>query len=72
MPNFRSTIYSRKGPEALPAAGKGKKKKAETPEPEEEPLPDCVEDTPVGEKKRLKSFDNPRFKAYNPIAVESP
>lgn len=56
---------------AVPAAGKGKEKKAKAPKAEEEPLPEYVEDTPVGEKKRLKSFEDPNFKAYNPIAVES-
>ncbi len=56
---------------ADPAAAKGKEKKAKAPKAEEESLPEYVEDTPVGEKKRLKSFDDPHFKAYNPIAVES-
>ena len=51
--------------------GKGKEKKAKAPKAEEEPLPEYVEDTPVGEKKRLKSFDDPHYKAYSPIAVES-
>ncbi|KAH8675652.1 tRNA synthetases class I-domain-containing protein [Xylariales sp. PMI_506] len=54
---------------AQAAASKPKKEKA--PKPVEEPLPDYVEDTPPGEKKRLKSLDDPQFKAYNPIAVES-
>ncbi|KAI0022290.1 tRNA synthetases class I-domain-containing protein [Xylariomycetidae sp. FL0641] len=48
-----------------------KEKKAKAPKPEEEPLPPYVEDTPLGEKKRLKSLDDPQMKAYNPIAVES-
>ncbi|KAI0482352.1 tRNA synthetases class I-domain-containing protein [Xylariaceae sp. FL0804] len=57
---------------AAPAAGAGKKeKKAKAPKPEEEALPPYVEDTPLGEKKRLKSLDDPQMKAYNPIAVES-
>lgn len=56
---------------AVPAAGKAKEKKAKAPKAEEEPLPEYVEDTPAGEKKRLKSFEDPHFKAYNPIAVES-
>lgn len=48
-----------------------KEKKAKKEKVEEEPLPEYVEDTPVGEKKRIRSFDDPNFKAYNPIAVES-
>lgn len=34
-------------------------------------LPRYVNDTPPGEKKVLKSLDDPHFKAYNPDAVES-
>jgi valyl-tRNA synthetase len=55
---------------AAPGA-KPKEKKAKPAKPEEEPLPEYVEDTPPGEKKRLKPLDDPQFKAYNPIAVES-
>ncbi|KAK9422004.1 putative valine--tRNA ligase [Seiridium unicorne] len=55
--------------QAQQAASKPKKEKA--PKPVDEPLPPYVEDTPVGEKKRLKSLEDPHFKAYNPIAVES-
>ncbi|RYP87329.1 hypothetical protein DL769_000533 [Monosporascus sp. CRB-8-3] len=57
--------------QAGPAAGKAKEKKAKGPKAEEKPLPEYVEDTPPGEKKRLKSFDDPHYKAYSPIAVES-
>ncbi|KAI5861848.1 tRNA synthetases class I-domain-containing protein [Durotheca rogersii] len=53
------------------ASSKGKEKKAKAPKVEEEPLAPYVEDTPLGEKKRLKSFDDPQLKAYNPVAVES-
>ena len=56
---------------AATGAGKGKEKKAKAPKAEEEPLPEYIEDTPVGEKKILKSFDDPHLKAYSPIAVES-
>ncbi|KAI1847381.1 hypothetical protein JX265_005560 [Neoarthrinium moseri] len=56
---------------AQPAQAAAKPKKEKAPKPVEEPLPEYVEDTPVGEKKRLKSLDDPQFKAYNPIAVES-
>ncbi|KAH7162730.1 tRNA synthetases class I-domain-containing protein [Dactylonectria estremocensis] len=48
-----------------------KEKKVKEKKPEEEPLPEYVEDTPEGEKKRIRSFDDPHFKAYNPVAVES-
>ncbi|KAH7329300.1 tRNA synthetases class I-domain-containing protein [Stachybotrys elegans] len=48
-----------------------KEKKVKEKKAEEEPLPEYVEDTPEGEKKRIRSFEDPHFKAYNPIAVES-
>ncbi|KAF2869575.1 valyl-tRNA synthetase [Massariosphaeria phaeospora] len=48
------------------AAPKEKKAKAE-----KEVLPEYVEETKPGDKKMLKSFDDPHFKAYNPKAVES-
>ncbi|KAF3762436.1 hypothetical protein M406DRAFT_347513 [Cryphonectria parasitica EP155] len=50
------------------ASSKKAEKKAKA---EEEALPAFVEDTPVGEKKRLKPLDDPYYKAYNPVAVES-
>ncbi|KAI0843014.1 tRNA synthetases class I-domain-containing protein [Hypoxylon sp. FL0890] len=53
-----------------PAAGKAKEKKAKAAKTEEA-LPPYVEETPAGEKKRLRSLDDPQLKAYNPIAVES-
>ncbi|KAH7408159.1 valyl-tRNA synthetase [Phaeosphaeria sp. MPI-PUGE-AT-0046c] len=48
-------------------APKEKKKKGK----EEEQLPEYVEETPKGEKKRLKSLDEPFTKAYIPKVVES-
>lgn len=36
-----------------------------------EVLPPFVEDTPAGEKKRLKPFDDPYYSSYHPTAVES-
>ncbi|KAK4161186.1 mitochondrial valine--tRNA ligase [Cladorrhinum sp. PSN259] len=45
---------------------KPKEKKAEA-----EVLPPFVEDTPPGEKKRLKPFDDPYYSSYHPLAVES-
>ncbi|KAG5962192.1 Valine--tRNA ligase, mitochondrial [Claviceps cyperi] len=53
---------------AANAANKEKKVKEKKPE---EDIPPYVEDTPVGEKKRIRSFEDPNFKAYDPIAVES-
>jgi valyl-tRNA synthetase len=49
-------------------ASKQKEKKAKAVE---EAIPKYVEDTPLGEKKRLKPLDDPHYKAYNPVAVES-
>ncbi|TPX15406.1 uncharacterized protein E0L32_004386 [Thyridium curvatum] len=53
---------------AQAAPAKAKEKKVKT---EEEVLPEYVNDTPAGEKKRLRSLDDPHYKAYNPVAVES-
>jgi valyl-tRNA synthetase len=65
-------LEAKKAKLAAEAASKpaAKEKKAKEKKPEEV-LPDYVEDTPAGEKKRIRSFDDPHFKAYNPIAVES-
>ncbi|EFQ92380.1 hypothetical protein PTNB73_09823 [Pyrenophora teres f. teres] len=49
------------------APAKEKKKKGK----EEEQLPEYVEETPKGEKKRLQSLDGPYTKAYIPKVVES-
>jgi valyl-tRNA synthetase len=48
-------------------APKEKKKKGK----EEEQLPEFVEETPKGEKKRMQSLDGPFTKAYIPKVVES-
>lgn len=48
-----------------------KPKKEKEKKPEAPALPPFVEDTPEGEKKRIKSFDDPYFSSYHPIAVES-
>jgi len=45
---------------------KVKEKKAEA-----EVLPPFVEETPPGEKKRIKPFDDPHYSSYHPVAVES-
>ncbi|KAK4099172.1 hypothetical protein N658DRAFT_517593 [Parathielavia hyrcaniae] len=34
-------------------------------------LPPFIEDTPTGEKKRVKPFDDPYYASYHPVAVES-
>lgn len=52
------------------SANKEKKAKAES-KAEKEVLAPYVENTPAGEKKIIKPFDDPYYKAYNPIAVES-
>ncbi|CBX95543.1 similar to valyl-trna synthetase [Plenodomus lingam JN3] len=49
------------------APRENKKKKGK----EEEKLPEYVEETPKGEKKRLQSLDSPFTKAYIPKVVES-
>lgn len=63
----------KKAKAAAPAAAnaKPKEKKVKAPKAEEEPLPPYVEETPLGEKKRLRPLDDPQLKAYNPVAVES-
>lgn len=63
-------LEAKKAKAAAAQAAPPKEKKVKEKKPEEV-LPDYVEDTPVGEKKRIRSFEDPHFKAYNPIAVES-
>ncbi|KUJ06220.1 valyl-tRNA synthetase [Mollisia scopiformis] len=49
-----------------------KEKKANTEsKAEKNALQPYVEATPAGSKKIIKSFDDPYYKAYNPLAVES-
>lgn len=64
-------LEAKKAKAAVAAAAPTKEKKAKEKKPAEEPLPEYVEDTPEGEKKRIRSFEDPNFKAYDPIAVES-
>jgi hypothetical protein len=54
---------------AIKEAGPAKEKKKKGKE--EEQLPEYVEETPKGEKKRLQSLDGPFTKAYIPKVVES-
>jgi valyl-tRNA synthetase len=58
-----------KAAQMAPKAAKEKKPKEK--KAEEEVLSPYVEDTPEGDKKRIRSFEDPHFKAYNPDAVES-
>ncbi|KAM7190041.1 tRNA synthetases class I (I, L, M and V) domain containing protein [Naviculisporaceae sp. PSN 640] len=51
---------------AAPKEKKVKEKKAEA-----DVLPPFVEETPAGEKKLLRSFDDPYYSSYHPVAVES-
>ncbi|KAI5801174.1 tRNA synthetases class I-domain-containing protein [Geopyxis carbonaria] len=53
------------------AKGATKEKKEKKPKAVAEPVPEYVEETPKGEKKILKSLDDPAFKSYNPAVVES-
>jgi len=52
-------------------AGKAKEKKEKEKKADVEVLPPFVEETPAGEKKRLRSFDDPYYSSYHPVAVES-
>jgi len=63
-------LEAKKAKAAQLAANPAKEKKAKEKK-EEEVIPEYVEDTPAGEKKRIRPFDDPNFKAYDPIAVES-
>lgn len=63
-------LEAKKSRAAQLAANPVKEKKAKEKK-EEVVVPDYVEDTPAGEKKRMRPFDDPNFKAYDPIAVES-
>ncbi|KAI9149980.1 valyl-tRNA synthetase [Paramyrothecium foliicola] len=50
---------------------KAKEKKEKESKAAAEVLPPFVEETPAGEKKQLKSFDDPYYSSYHPVAVES-
>jgi valyl-tRNA synthetase len=63
-------LEAKKAKAAALAAAPAKEKKVKEKKVEEV-LPDYVEETPEGEKKRIRSFEDPHFKAYNPLAVES-
>jgi valyl-tRNA synthetase len=67
----QAKFEAKKQKAAATAPKAAKEKKPKEKKVEEEPLPEYVEDTPEGEKKRIRSFEDPHFKAYNPIAVES-
>jgi valyl-tRNA synthetase len=48
-----------------------KEKKAKPGKESEQPLGPYENDTPAGEKKNLRPLDDPHYKTYNPVAVES-
>ena len=56
---------------AAASADKTKEKKEKDKKAGVEVLPPFVEDTPPGEKKRLRPFDDPYCSSYHPVAVES-
>jgi valyl-tRNA synthetase len=64
---FKAKKAAAGAPKDSAAPAKEKKKKGK----EEEQLPEYVEETPKGEKKRLQSLDGPFTKAYIPKVVES-
>lgn len=53
------------------SSGPVKEKKDKKPKAEPAAPVEYVEETPKGEKKILKSLDDPAYKSYNPIVVES-
>lgn len=67
----KAAKFEAKKAKAAQVAPKAEKKKTKERKAEEEALPPYVEETPRGEKKRIRPFDDPYFKAYNPDAVES-
>ncbi|KAF2850797.1 valyl-tRNA synthetase-like protein [Plenodomus tracheiphilus IPT5] len=66
---FKAKKAAQTAPDPAKEGGprENKKKKGK----EEEQLPEYVEETPKGEKKRLQSLDSPFAKAYIPKVVES-
>lgn len=52
-------------------AAPAKDKKEKKPKTEPDSLAEYVEETPKGQKKILKSLDDPACKSYNPTVVES-
>lgn len=67
LAKFQQKAAAKQTAPAAPS-NKAKEKKAKA---DEETLPPYVDETPLGEKKRLRSLDDPHYKAYNPVAVES-
>lgn len=56
---------------ASATAGPAKEKKEKKPKAEPAAPVEYVEETPKGQKKILKSLDDPAYKSYNPTVVES-
>ncbi|KAJ2897059.1 hypothetical protein MKZ38_005009 [Zalerion maritima] len=69
LAKFQAKQAASKDKSAAPVSPK--EKKVKPGKVAAEPVPKYVEDTPAGEKKKIKPFDHPNFKAYDPIAVES-
>ena len=44
--------------------------KSKKPKTSKEELPPFIENTPAGEKKLLKPFEDPYYTSYHPVAVE--
>jgi hypothetical protein len=62
---------AKKAAQGAAPAKEGGSKKEKKKGKEEEVLPDFKEETPKGEKKRLRSLEDPYTKAYIPKVVES-
>ncbi|EPE06340.1 valyl-trna synthetase [Ophiostoma piceae UAMH 11346] len=76
LAKFQQKQAAQKAAQATPADAaaaekKAKAKAAKAAAAAEDVLPEYVNDTPSGEKKRLRSLDDPHYKSYNPVAVES-
>ena len=68
----QAKFEQKKAAQAAAAANvQTKEKKVKEKKAEADALPPFVEDTPAGEKKRIKPFDDPHYSSYHPIAVES-
>ncbi|RDA83270.1 hypothetical protein CP532_0987 [Ophiocordyceps camponoti-leonardi (nom. inval.)] len=63
-------LEAKKAKAAQVAAAPTKDKKVKEKK-EEEVVPPYEVDTPAGMKKRIRPFDDPNFKAYDPVAVEA-
>ncbi|KAJ4170333.1 valine--tRNA ligase [Fusarium falciforme] len=62
----QAKFEAKKAKAAASAPKPAKEKKPKEKKVEEEPLPEYVEDTPEGEKKRIRSFEDPPFQGIQP------